>query len=79
MPVCDDDGVLARWQPKCRMDVLQKRLSSTTRVLASARVKFTAAQSSLTLSNHFFIGLPLVRDPSVRPNNAICGNLSGFQ
>ena len=38
-----------RWQPKCRMDVLQKRLSSATR-LASTRVKFAAAQSSLRLS-----------------------------
>jgi len=55
--------------------VLQKRLSSATRV-ASTRVKFIAAQSPLTLSNHFFLGLPLVRDPSVRPNNAICGNPS---
>jgi len=60
--VCDHDGVLARWQPKCRMDVFQKRLSSATRV-ASTRVKFIAAQSSLTMSNHFFPGLPLVRDP----------------
>jgi len=64
-----------RWQPTCRTDVLQKRLSSQTRV-ASTGVKFIAARSSLTLSNHFFLGLPLVRDPSVRPNNAICGNLS---
>jgi len=31
--------------------------------MASTRVKFTAAQSSLTLSNHFFLGLPRVRDP----------------
>jgi len=38
------------------MDVLQKRLPSATR-LASTRVKFIAAQSSLTLSNHFFLGL----------------------
>jgi len=57
------------------MDVLQKHLSSATRV-ASTRVKFAAAWSYLTLSNHFFLGLPLVRDPSVRPNNAIRGNLS---
>jgi len=35
-----------------------------------------ATQSSLTLCSHFFLGLPLVRDPSVHPNNAICGNLS---
>ena len=32
-----------RCQPKCRMEVLQKRLSSATR-LASTRVKFTAAR-----------------------------------
>ena len=43
------------------------------------RVKFAAAQSSLTYANHFFLGLLLARDPPVRPNNAVCGNLKSFQ
>ena len=56
-------GVVARWQPKCRVDVLQKRLSAATRVLASATVKFTDAQSSPTLPNHFVLGLLLYEIP----------------
>jgi len=65
-----------RWQPKCRCRTvsLQQCPSCASRV-ASTGVTFIAAQSSLMLSNHFFLGLPLVRDPSVRPNSAIYGNL----
>jgi len=43
---------------------------------SSSRFKFIAAHSSFTLSNYFFLGLPLGRDPSLRPYSAIRGSLS---
>ena len=54
--------------------VLQRTLS-WARLSASGRGRRSASQSSVTLSNHLFFGLPLRRLPCMCPWNNMCGYL----